>query len=384
MIRAGLVRKLACPVALGAASFLLGSGSVLLGTCGPFTDVTDPVFCPFVLEAFTLGVTTGTTPTTYSPADPVSRLQMATFLSRSVDGVLRRGNPRGAAQKFWMPLDASVLGLTTVAAFPQRPVYDGADVWVPGNAAVSRVRASDGKLLETWTGVATARGSVLAFGRVIITGALLYQIDPAQPAGAVTVVSTALPVSANGIAFDGRRIWTANPGGPSVSIITPGAALPWTVTTVTTGFVSPVGALFDGANVWVTQGGTSFVKLDSSGAILQNVTVGTKPAHPVFDGTNIWVPNNNTDSVSVVRASSGVVLQTLTGNGLSSPFATAFDGERVMVTSADGVVSLWKAADLSPLGFLSTGASTFPEGVCSDGRNFWITFFNAAGKLARF
>jgi hypothetical protein len=46
-------------------------------------------------------------------------------------------------------------------------------------------------------------------------------------------------------------------------------------------------------------------------------------------------------------------------------------------------VSLWKAADLSPLGTFSTGANTSPAHVCSDGLNFWITLNNAA-KLARF
>jgi hypothetical protein len=34
-----------------------------------------------VLEVFYLGITTGTSPTTYDPASNVSRLQMAAFLS---------------------------------------------------------------------------------------------------------------------------------------------------------------------------------------------------------------------------------------------------------------------------------------------------------------
>ncbi|HKA35605.1 MAG TPA: S-layer homology domain-containing protein [Thermoanaerobaculia bacterium] len=68
---------------------LLGVSSALLGACGPFTDVAADVFCPFVLEIFYLGITTGTTATTYDPSSNVSRLQMAAFLSRTVDGVLR-------------------------------------------------------------------------------------------------------------------------------------------------------------------------------------------------------------------------------------------------------------------------------------------------------
>ena len=66
------------------------------------------------------------------------------------------------------------------------------------------------------------------------------------------------------------------------------------------------------------------------------------------------------------------------------PFAAAFDGQRVLVTNFGGnTVSLWKAADLNPLGFFSTGASTNPVGACSDGVNFWISLNNAA-RLARF
>jgi len=64
---------------------VVGAGASLLGTCGPFTDVAADVFCPFVLEIFYLGITTGTTATTYDPASNVSRLQMAAFLSRTVD-----------------------------------------------------------------------------------------------------------------------------------------------------------------------------------------------------------------------------------------------------------------------------------------------------------
>jgi len=72
------------------ASLLIGLTTALFGTCGPFTDVALDVFCPFVLEVFYTGITTGTTPSTYDPGSPVSRLQMAAFLSRTV---VRPGDP---------------------------------------------------------------------------------------------------------------------------------------------------------------------------------------------------------------------------------------------------------------------------------------------------
>ena len=96
------------------------------------------------------------------------------------------------------------------------------------------------------------------------------------------------------------------------------------------------------------------------------------------------MPNNGGASVSVVRASSGAVLATLTGNGLNGPRGAAFDGQRVLVTdSGSDAVSLWKAADVSPIATVSAGASTGVYAAASDGVNFWITLSNV-NRLARF
>jgi DNA-binding beta-propeller fold protein YncE len=168
-----------------------------------------------------------------------------------------------------------------------------------------------------------------------------------------------------------------------VSIVTPGATLPWTVTTVTTGS-AVVGALYDGANVWVTDAvAGTLLKLSSAGAVLQTVTVGSGPQFPVFDGTNIWVPTLP-GTVSVVRASSGAVLATLTGNGLAGSTQAAFDGQRILVTNENNdTVSLWKAANFSVIGSFSTGVGSAPYGACSDGTSFWIGL-HGANKIVRF
>jgi 6-phosphogluconolactonase len=104
----------------------------------------------------------------------------------------------------------------------------------------------------------------------------------------------------------------------------------------------------------------------------------------VFDGSNIWVPNDFANSVTVVRARDGAVLATLTGNGLNAPNQIAFDGQFILVTNSSGdSVSLWKAADLTPVGSFATGTNTVPSGACSDGINFWITL-GLSNQLARF
>ena len=385
------LRKSLAAVVLLAAALAGGAGSSVLGLCGPFTDVTDAVFCPFVLEIFYLGITTGTTSTTYDPTANVSRLQMAAFLARTVDGVLMRGSRRAILDQFWTTQNDTALGLTTVSGGPALLKSDGADVWVAaGNSGqVVRVRASDGKILETWTGATAAYGVLVAMGRVLVTGSSnpgnLYQIDPTQPAGVVTTVASNLGSTPNGIAFDGAKVWTANSGGPSVSIVTPGAALPWTVTGVS-GFSFPAGLVFDGQSIWVSNSGSSKLqKVDGAGAILLTVTLGSStPQFPAFDGSSIWVPSTTPSNVVVVRASTGAILATLTGNGLSFCTAAAFDGQRILVTNeGNNSVSLFKAADLSPLGNIPTGGGSIPFGAASDGLNFWVTL-TSGNKLAKF
>ncbi len=381
-------RLLVVPLVLALAA-LGGAGGALLAVCGPFTDVSGP-FCPFILQIYYLGITAGTSPTTYSPDDPVTRGQAAVFIAKSFDQSVKRSSRRAVLDQWWTTQNAQSLGLTTVGNSPYLVKSDGADLWVAnfGSGDVSCVRSSDGKVLESWKGATQAVGVLVAMGKIFATGDLqpgrLYMIDPSQPAGAVTTVASNLGGFPEEVAFDGSRIWTANFEG-SVSIVTPGPNLPWPVTTVTTGFSRLGGILYDGANIWVTdRGAGALLKLDSDGAILQAVPVGTSPLFPVFDGANIWVPNFASDSVSVVRASTGAVLATLTGNGLSSPSVAASDGERILVTNqTNPSVSLWKAADFTPFGSFSTGGGTRPYGACGDGLGFWITL-NGANKLARF
>ena len=281
--------------------------------------------------------------------------------------------------------------MTTVGLNPLLPRSDGLNMWVPNatSGTVSRVRGSDGRLLETWTGALAVQGSLIAMGKVLLTGSVfnnpgrLFQIDPGQPAGAVTTVASNLGSGAYGLTFDGLRVWTANNAG-SISIVTPTASIPWTVTTVSTGFAFPTGALFDGTNVWISdQGDGKLLKVDSSGAILQTVTVSFNPQFPVFDGTNIWAPIGSINTVRVIRASSGAILASLTGNGLDNP------GQPGIRRAEDPGAELHRQQRLALEGGGLHSAGDFPGrtvgpyGACSDGVYFWITL-NGTGKLLRF
>jgi hypothetical protein len=368
------------------------------GSCGgamvtlPFTDVGSNIFFCEIAEAFFSGLTNGTTPTTYSPGQNVPREQMAAFVTRTLDQSLKRGSRRAALKQFWSPKSPDGFGFTTVGTSPVQVESDGADLWVTNftDGTVSRVRGSDGKLLETWTGATAAYGVVVAKGRIFVSGhtnpGRLYQIDPTQPASAVTTLTSSLGDSPRGIAFDGSRVWTTNQGG-SVSIVALDTLI---VKTVSAGFFAPMGILYDGANMWVTDGGGfgKLLKLGSNGLIIQTVDTMGFPAFPVFDGTNIWVPNSGSRTITVVRASTGTVIATLNDPFIESPIAGAFDGERILITDgggevSGGFVSIWKAADLTPINAISPGDKPFPFGVCSDGSNFWIAL-NGTGQIARY
>ncbi len=337
-------------IGLGA-TFVGGAVRIVQDTCGPFVDVS-PVFCPFVLEAYYMGITAGTSPTTFSPDVAITRGQAAVFTTKALNQALARGSRRAALGQWWTTSDISAVASTPIGYTVGRPACDGTDIWVPlSTGAVVRVRGSDGRVLETWTGAVGTVEARVAMGRVFVMGydeqsntTQLFVIDPSQPAGALTPVATNL--KANGpMAFDGSRLWAPNDDG-TLSFFTPTG---WVMTTVP----GPIGSsfiVFDGASLWVPAfGGSAILRLDSNGTVTQTVNVAAIGA--TFDGGNLWLMGGSaSDSVTVVQASTGAILRVLTGNGLASPLVAGFDGQRVIVANLTNTVSLWNAASLAPLG----------------------------------
>jgi hypothetical protein len=387
---------------LGAALGLSVASSTVAASepCGtgtypfPYTDVSgvgDP-FCPGIMEAYVTGVSKGTTPTTFNPNNTVTRVQMTTFLQRSLDQGLARASHRAALNQWSTPRTLAALQSIFIGFAPVYCAADGESIWTTTYfGTVVQVQASTGKVLGTWTGATNDRGVLVAAGKVFVDGdtqpGSLFVIDPTQPPGAATLAASNLGNNPAAIAFDGTNLWTANTGGGStpgsVSIITPQASTPYPVTTVTTGFGAPAGLLYDGAHIWVTdQPAGTLLKLDPAGAVLQTVTVGNTPQLIVFDGANIWVPNAGDNSISVVQASTGNVVATINAdasNLLNAPIGASFDGERVLITNFGGYsVSVFKAADLSFIGNVTTGILAQPVSPCSDGVNFWVPIQNTA------
>jgi hypothetical protein len=368
------------------------------GTCSgqmitiPFDDVSPAnIFFCSIASAFFSGLTNGTSATTYSPSDPVPREQMAAFITRTLDQSLRRGSRRAALGQFWTISGRA--GQTVGYTAPMNLIKsDGTSVYIAhggGNRVIQKLAGDpQGVGTETfYNGIDKAYGIVVLPNYVFVTSrdnpGKLFRFLPGIPATTIAVASN-LGAGPTGIAYDGERIWTANADSSTVSI----CGVEGGCTNVP-GFSNPFGIIYDGANIWVTNygaggSGNTLVKLNQNGAIIQTVTVGQGPAFPMYDGTNIWVPNYNASTISVVRAATGQVLATLTGNGLNLPNEIAFDGQRVIVTNNGGEsLSLWKAADLMPLGSVST-PTELPVGVCSDGQNFWITALDSVSGFGSY
>jgi hypothetical protein len=297
---------------------------------------------------------------------------MAAFITRTMDQSLSRGNRRAALNQWWTPQGLSDGMLTDISGSVFDVVADGIDLWTMSGSSetVNRVRASDGVRLNPFDLSDIARAGVVASGRIYVAGGgTLSYIQQ----GHVVTVSSSFSRNLTCITYDGMYVWT----GTDTGIIGKTSIVDNSVTTVTSGlegFGAMTGMLFDGSNVSVTfrsnGGNGSIFRLNSDGTIANTQTTGPGAGRPVFDGTNIWVPNQVNNTVTVIRGATGAVLAQLSGNGLNGPFAAAFDGQRILVVNASSV-SLWKSADLSPLGSVNL-PSFSPAGVCSDGVNFWL------------
>ena len=146
--------KRCIPWLLGAALLTFIPTRVLAqANCGPFADVlaSDP-FCPFILEAFNNGITSGTGATTFSPNNTVTRDQMVVFFDKGVDISLHRGTVRTAMGKTWVPTSTNGGTVTDVGGAINDIVTDGINLWIARtDSKILKVSSADRRLLETWT-----------------------------------------------------------------------------------------------------------------------------------------------------------------------------------------------------------------------------------------
>ena len=349
----------------------------------PFADVS--AFCAEIRIAYYVGITQGTSATTYSPGDTVTRDTLAAFTTRALNAALLRRSPRTAAGFLWSP--GSGAAIATIGSNPSGVASDGVDLWIADSTSQKLYRVShNGIPLATWTGLSGASDVLVVPGRVIVTGTntSIYAVDPAQSPGAVSSSGASPSAGGVGLAFDGQKVWRPSAAASTLSLINPDGAylaefgpLP----------VPTRGIFFDGTYMWLLAGDGTLRRVNPftfESADLALGAVFSSTVRPGFDGQNLWLPNPDSNQIFIVRPSSQTVIATLTGNGLNGPNAVACDGLRMLVTNKTGnSVSLFQATDATPLGSISLSQALAPAQAASDGLNFFVVG-SGNGQLWKF
>jgi hypothetical protein len=389
-----MLKRRCFPWLLGAAllTFLpTRTGKVLAqgAICGQFTDVpSSSVYCPFILQAFISGITQGTSPTTFSPGDLVSRDQMVTFFTRTMDLTLHRGTVRTAIGKTWTPSSSPGGVATDVGGAVYDVVTDGTYLWLArADGKILKVDVADRRLLETWSlASGTPRKLGVFAGQVWIADdqGRLHVFNPTGSAGSASLLFSNTGVAGGfpALAFDGTNVWYASSGGNKVFVyqVSNPAGLTFSPGANVDGLV------FDGTNMWALLADSHLVKMTipTPGAavpsILETLTIPgpVNDCRMLFDGNNIWIPMGSTGTLYVVRPTLNLaslpssIVKNESIPDVGFPYVASFDGENVMIGGVNnGVVALYKATNLVRIRTFASGALGV-LGIASDGRTFNI------------
>ena len=268
-------------------------------------------------------------------------------------------NPLQIAILRWYDANQSADTLSLPAA-PGAMVFDGANIVINlASGHLVSIRASDG---------------VTVFNTDIENYAIA-QASFIETAGVPSGIQ-----QGGGLAFDGHNIWvgiTVNDNPDNVNLLlkvrpSDGTVLGY-VNLGGVSFQSVDGLAFDGINVWVARS-DSLVKVRASDMSVQG-TFDTPGATKgvAFGGGNVWVACNSSGLVAKIFAASTTnsvaSFPVGSGNG-SAPFAIAFDGVNMWLTTASDNTVIKIAPDGSVLGTYSVGAR--PNAVVFDGADIWV------------
>jgi hypothetical protein len=266
-------------------------------------------------------------------------------------GRLLRFSPNGGSSDPSSPMRFKEVVLSSLS--PLTMAFDGRNVWVAGydSGLVDKVDVVDGTV-----GTPTLCGG-----------------------------------NAEGLVFDGTRIWLShcagtNPVGSSggVQSITP-ATGPASSTYLMPG-CCPQGITFDGTHLWVAcWRANKLIKMDPvTGSQTDVPTSAWSTTGMTFDGTHVWAVNGGGTTITKVNTStnSATAVQLSATQSVVSPRGVAFDGTYVWVTwqtvaPAKGWVSRIRVSD-NQLKEYELGAGVTPRGVAFDGANIWIADTNAS------
>ncbi|MGD0279663.1 MAG: YncE family protein [Smithella sp.] len=179
-----------------------------------------------------------------------------------------------------------------------------------------------------------------------------------------------------GVIYDGTNIWVADETGEDIYKI---LASSGAVLHVYPGGHGAQYLAYDSVNnnVWVTNPGSNDVTvINATTGNLVTYPSGNDPDGIAFDGTNMWVVNYTPATVTEIRASDGVILQTIPvgTSGVSNPRLVAYDNVSnyiwVAVCSDNKVIKIDPATGNIVGDYDVPG---FPYAIVFDGTYMWVT-----------
>lgn len=292
-----------------------GTASVALAVCGPFSDV-GSLICPFVLSMYFLGITAGTTSTTYSPGSAVTRGQMAIFMGALYNQVKRTENPYRVATGMNVQGQNFNYGdqfQTANTSNPQGFATDGFYDYV-GNGGNAKIDFYFNGIGHSYAGTLTQTnnaGPMVCDGNYLFIGDYLganlsrYQIRSASFTDPWVSGLSGFPNDVQ-IAEDQLIVPTTN--GLDVVGINSGAI---TGTETSTGQTTAAAYVGDGT-FWAAGSNGTLYHMDFFTNVLGSVPLDGAPTawQVAFDGQNVWVPlgDGSIDVVATKGAQGGTIV----------------------------------------------------------------------------
>lgn len=181
--------------------------------------------------------------------------------------------------------------------------------------------------------------------------------------GATTTVKVVSSPKAIALSDDGTRVYVG--GSNAISVIS--TANHTVVQKITTngGQVYGIDISADGSRIYVTNNGKNTVSVinTATNSIVATIAVGAKPGGIVLAGSRLYIANTGAGTVTVIdTASNTVVGNPITVGASPSELVASADGSRVYVTNhGSGTVSVVDAGTRSVVGTITVGSQ--PQGI---------------------
>ncbi len=314
-----------------------GTASMALAACGPFSDV-GSLICPFVLSLYYLGITAGTTSTTFSPSNNVTRGQMAIFMGALYNQVKHTENPYRVATGMNLQGENFNYGDQFQTANTSAPLGFATDGYYDyvANESNNKIDYYFNGIGHAYAGTITQTndgGSMVCDGNYLFianwNGSSIsrYQI---RSAAMTDPWVSGLSGFLNDLQIAEDQLIATSTSGVNIVGINSG-----TVTGSNTANGEMLGAAYVGdSTFWAANNLGSLFHFDFLGNVLGSVALDSvaTPYQVAYDGQNIWVPLNDgsIDVVATKGAQAGAIVDRVFLGGATSVGGVAFTGQWIV------------------------------------------------------